>query len=94
MFITVRYLLSTCYKSGPQLSVEETQTDKTHLCLIITCKLHGDMQVNLSLIMTQLISSQERHLQSASRTLGRDWFYLLVGKEEGKAVSGTAALRK
>lgn len=52
------------------------------------------MQVNLSLIMTQLISSQERHLQSASRTLGRDWFYLLVGKEEGKAVSGTAALRK
>ena len=27
--------------------------DKTHLCVIITCKLHGDMQVNLSLIMTQ-----------------------------------------
>lgn len=68
--------------------------DKTHLCLIITYKLHGDMQVNLSLIMTQLISSQERDLPSASQTLGRDWFYLLVREGEGKAVSGTAALRK
>lgn len=53
-----------------------------------------EMQVNLSLIMTQLISSQERDLAKCFTNTGKGLVLSAGQGGEGKAVPGTAALRK